>query len=318
MQSSGGGKFEIKDEIITSTAQSVPEIDNDLSKTIAGEMDISKAFIIVVGEELAKTKGIVSLFEPITRSNKGYIASKMMIAKGKGFNILSIQKDSSPIAFSILKLFQYSEEKTQIPKETTFTIWNKITDNELDAFVPLIQKNDENRIEIIGSALFNGDKYTGYSISTEQSSLLLFMLDRFEKVHNMNIQPDNEKTKPFSIIIDRIKQQTDLKVNEEVDTGEVVFNIDVEVYARVYSYDGTISAKETKKLNHLASTFLTKKAKEVTDLLIKAESDALGIQKELSTHYPDFIKNKNWQDIYNKVQINPEFKVIIMSTSNLK
>jgi Spore germination B3/ GerAC like, C-terminal len=68
----------------------------------------------------------------------------------------------------------------------------------------------------------------------------------------------------------------------------------------------------------LASKELTKKAKELTDLLIKANSDALGIAKDLSTKYPDSWNAEAWKQDYQQVTIKPKVNVEILGSNNLK
>ncbi|MDF2038403.1 Ger(x)C family spore germination protein [Cytobacillus oceanisediminis] len=314
IQSSGGGKFNIKDEMLTSEGKNVNETDIKLTNELFGEMDISKAFVVVIGEELAKSKGVLPILNPIARSSYGYISSKVMIAEGRGMDILSIQMDYSPIAFRILNMFRYAEKRTHIPNETAFSIWNKVTDKEQDALIPLVRKSGPNLIEISGTALFNGDNYTGYSLSTEQSTLLLLMLDRFNLENTLNI--DNEETKPFGITIESIQHEEKLRMIEGKDGGE--FDVNIKVYAELNHYEGSLSEKDLEKLNKIASDYLNEKSEAVTKILKEANSDVLGIQKKVSSQYPEYMKNKDWKDIYNQIQIKPDFSVQIMSSPNLK
>ncbi|RBP88247.1 Ger(x)C family germination protein [Cytobacillus firmus] len=317
IQGSGGGKFTIKDEMAKSKGKNVIEIDINYTNKIPGELDLSKAYVIVIGEELAKSKGILPLLEPIGRSRYGDITSKVMIAEGRGTDILSIQMENSPLAFRLLKMFGNAEERTHIPKENTFSIWNKITDHE-DSIIPLVRKSGPNQIEISGTALFNGDKYTGYSLSPEQSTLLLIMDNRFNKLNFFNIDHDNKEMNPFAIIINRIKHQTNLKLDEDNKDGEIVFEVDIKLDAEINYYEGIISNNDIKKFNRLASDYLTDQANKVTNILIDAESDVLGIQKEISVQYPQYLNNKEWKNVYSKIQIKPNFSVEITGTQNIK
>lgn len=317
IQGSGGGKFTIKDEMAKSKGKNVIEIDINYMNKIPGELDPSKAHVIVIGEELAKSKGILPLLEQIGRSRYGYITSKVMIAEGRGTDILSIQMEHSPLAFRLLKMFRNAEERTHIPKENTFSIWNKITDHE-DSIIPLVRKSGANQIEISGTALFNGDKYTGYSLSPEQSTLLLMMNNRFNKINFFNIDHDNEEMNSFAIIINGIKHQTNLKLDEDNEDSEIVFEADIKLDAEINYYQGIISNNDIEKFNRLASDYLTEQAKKVTNILIDAESDVLGIQKEISVQYPQYLKNKEWKNVYKKIQIKPNFSVEITGTQNIK
>ncbi|WP_339149042.1 MULTISPECIES: Ger(x)C family spore germination protein [unclassified Sutcliffiella] len=318
IQGSGGGKFNINDELVTTEGKDVIEIDINFTNGISGEMDISKAHVVVIGEDLAKSKGVLPLLEPVVRSRFGYISSKLLIAEGRGMDILSVQMDSSPIAFRLLKMFKSAEERTHIPDETVFSIWNTIEDVQRDPIIPLVKKSGANEIEISGTALFNGDKYSGYSLSPEQSTLLLFMMDHFNKLNFFHIEHNEEDMSPFSIIINEVKQKKKLKLDEVNDVEEIVYEVDIKLLAEINNYGGSISKTDMKKFNSLASQYMTEKAKEVVNILIAAESDVLGIQKEISVHYPQYLDNKEWKNVYSNIQIKPNITVEVTGSLNIK
>ncbi|WP_179865620.1 MULTISPECIES: Ger(x)C family spore germination C-terminal domain-containing protein [unclassified Bacillus (in: firmicutes)] len=50
---------------------------------------------------------------------------------------------------------------------------------------PYVATDNKNKLIIGGVKLFNGDKYTGISLSEEKSSLLLLLMNRLEKMSQM-------------------------------------------------------------------------------------------------------------------------------------
>lgn len=142
------------------------------------------------------------------------------------------------------------------------------------------------------------------------------MLGLFNKEKSINIEHDIEGMKPFTIVIESTKNKANLKIDEGEHNGE--FEINVKMFAEISHYEGSLSNKDLKKLNKIASDYLTKKAKEVTQILKEADSDVLGIQKKVTSHYPDYTKNKAWKETYDKIQIKPNFSVEIMTSPNIK
>ncbi|CDQ39600.1 Ger(x)C family spore germination protein [Virgibacillus salexigens] len=316
LRGSGGGQFDLSDEIIEADGVSVSKINNELVNKISGDMDISKAFLVLVGEDLAKQESISSLFEPIVRSKQGYLTSKVAITKGKASEILSLQISKSPIAFYILNLFENAEKETHIPKANTFTLWSEVVDKEKDAMIPYIQKSDLNRVELLGTALFKNDYYTGEVLSIDQTSLALFMQGKIEKPPVMQITNDNEKTDEFSVFVEKVKQKSDLTVDKS--SGKVQLTIKVDLYGRLQSLAGSPKKVTNQELDKKASTFLTENAKEVTEIIKEAQSDILAIQKQLNSKYPDFLKNHEWEKVYKEIEITPDVNMHIQSSSNLK
>ncbi|MGM0828851.1 MAG: Ger(x)C family spore germination protein [Bacillota bacterium] len=313
IRSAGGGKFEVKDEFYETENETVTQLAIDLQNKVSGNMDVGKAFVIIVGEELAQTKGITSLVEPILRSTRGYISSRIVISEGKGNEILSLKLDDSPIVFEVDNLLTGGTKETSIPKETTFTIWNDISDTTKDVFLPYIKKDNQDKVMLAGSALFNGDKFTGDTLTPSQTSLLLILRNELENRALFSIKSE-ELSQPFTIAINNAKTKMDVKKKN----GKVTCTITADLQARIQSYYEENPSEDLKNLNTLASKKLTKKAKELTDLLIKANSDALGIAKELSTKHPESWNAEAWKQDYQQVTIKPKVNVEILGTNNLK
>ncbi len=313
IRSAGGGKFEVMDEFYETENETVTQLAVDLQDKVSGNMDVGKAFVIIVGEELAQTKGITSLVEPILRSTRGYISSRIVISEGKGHEILSLKLEDSPIVFEVDNLLTGGTKGTSIPKETTFTAWNEISDKTNDIFLPYIKKDNQDKVMLAGSALFNGDKFTGDTLTTSQTSLLLILRNELGNRALLSIKSD-ELSQPFTIVIDNAKTKMDVKK----ENGKVTCTVTANLQARIQSYYEEKPSEDLKSLNTLASKELTKKAKELTDLLIKANSDALGIAKDLSTKYPDSWNAEAWKQDYQQVTIKPKVNVEILGSNNLK
>lgn len=313
IRSSGGGKFEVMDEFYEAEEETVSELEIDLQNKVSGQMDVEKAFIIIVGEDLAKSKGIAPLLEPFFRSVKGYIASSIVISEGKGNEILTLNKQDSPIVFEVNDLLIGGVEEAYIPDETTFTVWNHHTAKEKDMILPYIKKDTEDKLKLAGSALFNDDKFTGHTLTTSQTSLLIIMMNQLKKRGKLIIQ-SNEFSQPLTLAIHKATSKMDVKKEK----GKVTCTINTDLKARVLSYYEETTPKNIKSLNKIASKELTKKARELTDLLIEANSDALGVGEELSVTYHDSWNPDTWKENYQEVKINPKVNVDIIGTNNLK
>jgi Ger(x)C family germination protein len=313
IRGAGGGKFEVGDEFYVSEKKTVSQLETDLQNKVSGNMDVGKAYIIIVGEELAQTKGITSLLEPILRSTKGYISSRIVISEGKGNDILSLKQNDSPIVFEVDNLLLGGTKRTTIPKETVFTVWNDLSDKTTDIMIPYIKKSEQDKVQLTGAALFNGDKFTGDTLTTPQTSLLLLLRGELNKMTKFSIEAE-EVSQPFTIGVEDVKTKTDVTKKN----GKVTYTVTSKLQAKILSYYEKNPSKDIKDLNQLASKKLTKKAKVLTDLLIKANSDALGIAKELSTKYPESWNPEMWKQEYQQVVIKPKVNVDIIGTNNIQ
>lgn len=315
MQSKGGGQFEIYDELVTAVRPTTSNLVLDVDSKIGGEIDASKAFIVLLGEELAK-KGIHPYIELFYRNMNSYMSSKIVITKGKAKEILSLEKEKSPIAFAILQLLNGAETDTIIPKETIFTVWKKMLDPGEDIILPYLEIGDSNKVEVAGVALVDDDKYSGISLTGEKSSILLSLMDQLYKTNRMSLELGPEKKRrSISFSARDLSRDLEVLVNQSnIITCKI--NLKMEIDVTSYPQDFR-KGLDIKKLNKEISDELTKQAKEVTNTLLQANCDALGIGRRISSYHPELWKKIKWVEEYKNVQFEPKIQVNIMNTGNV-
>jgi Ger(x)C family germination protein len=316
IQSKGGGQFEIADELIGAVRPTMVGLGLDIDSKLAGQIDASKAHIILIGEEMAE-KGINPIIEFFYRNRASYMSSKIVITKGKAKEILSTEKEKSPIAFVILQILKGAEADTTIPKQNALTVWQGIFDPGKDMILPFLKQVEENKIEVAGVALFDGDKYTGKTITNEKSTLLLLLLDQLQKTSRMALVLDPEtKDRAISFSTNNLKRNFEVKVDKSNNqiTAKVHIKMDIEVGSYPQDFKSELNIE---KLNKDLSDDLTKQAKEITKTLIQANCDAFGIGRWISSYHPDVWKKINWEQEYKNAQIIPKVTANIVETGNI-
>jgi hypothetical protein len=183
--------------------------------------------------------------------------------------------------------------------------------------LPFMVKVEENKIEVAGVALFNGDKYTGKNIKREKSTLLLLLLNQLKMSSRMALVLDPE-TKERSISFSTTHMKRDFEVDVDKSTNQITANVHIKLDIEVASYPHDFNKElDIEQLNNDLSAYLTKQAKELTDTLIQANCDAFGIGRRLSSYHRELWKKVNWDQEYKNVQINPEVTVSIVETGNV-
>lgn len=314
IQSKGGGLFEIQDELVGAKRPTIVGLGLDLDSTIPGELDASKAHVIIIGEDLAK-KGIHPFMEFYYRNRDSYLSSKIVIGKGTGKEILSVEKEKSPIAFAILQLLESAESDTVIPKKNTFTVWNNILDPGKDMVLPYLERTSSDKVDVAGVALFNGDKYTGKSIAKDKSGLLLSLMNQHDNNNRMSLILGSESNgRSISFSTRDISRNLEVEVKDE----KITCKIDLKMYIEVISYPQDFQNEiNINKINQDLSEEFTKRAKEVTNTLVKSNCDAFGIGRQISSFHPELWKKINWDQEYKNVQFEPVVKVNIIKTGNV-
>lgn len=313
IQSLGGGQFELHDELVDAERPTVTGLGLDIDSRVSGEIDSSKAHIIIIGEELAK-KGIHPFIEFFYRNRDSYLSSKVIISKGKAKGVLSVEKEKSPIAFVILQLLEGAEADTTIQESKAFMIWNKIFDPGKDMVLPYVERVKSDKVEVAGVALFNRDRYSGINLPKEKSSLLLLLMNHINKTNRMAVTLGS-KRKGVSFATRNISRNLEVEVDKEENiTCKVNLTMDIEVLTYPQDFHNEINIK---KLNQELSNEFTKVVREITNTLLKANCDALGIGRHISSYHPELWKKINWDQEYKNVQFEPNVKVNIIKTGNI-
>ncbi|MBU0906429.1 MAG: Ger(x)C family spore germination protein [Firmicutes bacterium] len=311
----GGGQIEIEDELIYAERPSPVGLSIDIDNMVAGEVDLHQAHIVLIGDELAK-KGINQLLEPFYRGKESNITKKIAISKGKAETIISTEIEKSPIAFFILQTIEGAEKATYLPDENILTVWTKILTPGKDIILPYLEKIEPDRIGIAGVALMHGEKFSGETLSKEQSSLLLLLLDQLNVTSRMALVLDQEQEeRSIAFFTRKMKRDMEITVDK---SGKIICSVDIKMQIEVNSYPQDFKEDlNIKEIEKELSEELTKQANEIITTLLQANCDAFGIGMKISTKHPDLWKKLNWDEEYKNVQIEPKVNVKIIKTGNV-
>jgi Ger(x)C family germination protein len=326
LKSKGSGQFEVKDEMIQATGNSVFNVGSIIDSMLPGTIEASKTHVLIIGEDLAK-RGIMPFMETFYRNPKGYLTSEVLISKGLASEVLSYEtQENSPAAYSIKQMVDGAVGKSIVPNQNLFTLWSQITDPGVDAVLPMIHKT-KNKVLVVDSiALFDGTKFTGSSLSRDESTILLLLMDQINKHAFMDlpIKQSSEESKPKESTANMIsfearKVKRSFKVSVNKNSQEIECSLKIDLYGAISSYPTSMGQKiDREQLNQEIATTLNKQAAEVVNKLLKANCDAFGIGRKLRVNHPDLWKNIDWKNKYKDVHLKPSIQVHITSTGVIR
>lgn len=321
LESKGGGQFEVKDELVQTDGRSTLEVGAKLDSMLAGNIVGSKIHILIVGEELAK-QGLYTLLEPFYRSPRLYLGAKILISQGNAAEILSFDKlEKSPISFDILQMIQGAERATYIPKQTLYTLWNRLFDPGHDAIVPIINLKKPKDLVTNGVGLFRGDRFTGEMLFRGDSMLLLLLMGRLSRLAQMQVDigPRASIGDGGQVVTYNVKRtKRSLKVRVDEQSKEIDCDITLHLYGEIVSAS-SVSAEQSKaRLTEALASSINDQARMVVAKLLKARCDAFGIGDELAARHPSLWQSLDWSEAYPDVRIKPEVIVHITGMGALK
>jgi hypothetical protein len=128
----------------------------------------------------------------------------------------------------------------------------------------------------------------------------------------------NQASEDHSIAFSTRKMKRKMKIKVDKKSGDITCTIDISLQVEVNTYPHNLKEDlNIKKLNKEISKELSKQAKEITAILLEANSDVFGIEMKVANRYPEVSKEMNWDEDYKKIKIEPKVDVEIIKTGSV-
>jgi spore germination protein KC len=319
--SGGSGRPVVTSVIMKSTGATLRESRMSLEKEVAGNYAPNKVLVFVLGEELAK-KDIYSTFDVLYRRPRNSLGAKIAITEGRAEEIISLKiVEETLISDALLKIIVSGEEDSFIPRHSVQTVFPFLFNDGQDFALPKIKKSDNDQITITGMALFNGKKYTGIDVTTDDASMLLILNNEESKLARFNLKVNPEEKRKINqyVNVHVFPKKHDLKINVSKNNQvSADVKIGLKVHVIEYPTNNLVSKRAIETLSKKINEQLTKKAQEVISEIQRANCDYLGIGRLVQAHYPKTWTAMDWNQVYPTIQINPTIQTQIIQTGIIK
>ncbi|WP_066172447.1 Ger(x)C family spore germination protein [Bacillus marinisedimentorum] len=309
-------------EIVSVTAKTIRAAKQLVDTKISGRFGSSKILIYLIGDEMAK-KDIYPLLDVLYRDPLGALSGKVAVTEGKGADMLYMRKKGETlISEHIRELLESEEASGVVPELTLQTVCTYMFDEGHDFMLPYLNVDQENdTINLKGTALFNKETFTGEVLDIEESEIIM-LLSRYalkDGSFTKKVKDDDEEqwmNNYISFDIWDIKNDTSFSFNGK----QITANVDVELTVNVTEYpeDRLDEPATQKKLNKKLSEILTKEAEDAVKKVQGANSDVFSFGRDLLAFHSDKLEGGKLGDNYFKeMKITPTIKVKIKNTGVL-
>ncbi|HIW32022.1 MAG TPA: Ger(x)C family spore germination protein [Candidatus Paenibacillus intestinavium] len=317
----GGGKSASTNVIYNATGNTLREIRVDIEKQLGGEYAANKMQVLAIGEELAK-EDIYPILDILYRDPRNSLGAKIVITKGTAKELLQIKKSKEVfISEKLTKAVKGAEENTLVPIETLQSICPNLFDPGKDFALPYVIRKDSDSFDIVGIALFHGEKYTGKVLEGQNATVLLYLNGEKGDVGRLvlKVNPEEEQHQDQYISVNTFLKSQSLKVNVDND-HKITVDINVKLNITVIEYpkDGMFSDGEIKKLNKIISDQLTENASMVIKELQLVNCDYFGIGRKIMAYHPKTWSLMDWEETFPTIAINAKIEAKITGNGILK
>ncbi|OEH93510.1 Ger(x)C family spore germination protein [Bacillus solimangrovi] len=309
------------------------ESDTDLSKLGRKLMNYEapypimsgQAAVALYGEELAKS-GLHDIVDTLNRDPEIGNKMKLAVVKGTAGDLLDKEVTSVGQHPGIyLETLMLQNEKSQSLPVTNLHLFLKYYHSDgRDPYLPLIEKKG-NHANIIGLALFDGDKYV-HEIGVKDFFIFHLLSSGDYKHGNIQVALNKEEEESTEedqedvqfggnlAMIENVKASTNFEVNHIGGVPEVDVYIKIDCVIREYKGKADLrDPKEIKKMELKLDEEFTQKSELLIKKLQEFNVDPIGFGRIVKSDTRDWDRKK-WKEVYPNLIVNVHSKVTILNT----
>ncbi|PVE62923.1 Ger(x)C family spore germination protein [Priestia megaterium] len=284
-----------------------------INQQVSGIVMSAKKRIVLFEDQLAK-EGVLELSDVLYRTSESPLTAKYVIVEGKPSTIVELQQVGEELIGEYLDgVVHTAEVNSLVPVETLQSLCTVLFDEGKGLALPYMKLNTENKtVDVIGTALFNEDKFSGITLNPEESKVLLLLGDQKDKYmimsHKITI---HDQKYVVSYDVSGAKAKMDVE-SDAMHGAKVTIPLQVKVSINEFTKNEMSSPALTKKVQEEIEKILQKKAEKVVGKLQKANCDFLEIGREVAAYHPSIWKRLKWRQDYKNISVNPKVQVEII------
>ncbi|SEC14556.1 Ger(x)C family spore germination protein [Paenibacillus sp. GP183] len=312
----GGGTAGKKSFYVDSeVGTTVRDATNRLQKRTSRKINLAHRRIVVIGEAAARQRGIYPMFDSIPRIAESRMSSFLVVAKGKGYQLLNAQpKFERFSAEAIRELAKPPLTMRLSTKDVGLTL--SMGSDPVIAYMELAKsqkgKNPSEEIQWIGYAQFQGDRMVG--AYQDESAIALTWLKN--KIMDSTITFPMQKKKEISIrVVDG-----HCWVTPTLNNGQISFDVDIQLNGKVREdFSGQDLNKASalqnveSKFSSYAKQYMQKAIKQMQESQTDSAQFGMRVREKYPLEWRQGLKN-NWRELFSKATISIHLNTSITET----
>jgi spore germination protein KC/spore germination protein len=315
---SGARSFYVDSEV----GRTIREANAKQQARLSRQLFFGHRRVLVIGEELAK-QGIREVFDVIARVPENRLTSNIVIAKGKGYDLLTAQPNFERFSAEAMREILQSDVMIKVNiKDVAQELSQTGTDPLLPFMVPVqtVKSKDRSReIEFQGYAQFHDDKFVGV-ITKDSAKGIHWIRQKFQPyITTVN-------TKPFGNVSVNIHKGKS-KIKPRLEQDHIHFDVQVQAMSYVLESMGAADFGRSENVELLEGELnknIRNGIEAALQMMKKRKSDTGALGLIIARTYPRAWKEKysrNWYAELDKatfsISINTEIERVGLVSENL-
>ncbi|MBL0385314.1 Ger(x)C family spore germination protein [Tumebacillus sp. ITR2] len=290
----GGGTSGQKSYYVDSeTGNTIREANARQQARLSRQLFFAHRRVLIIGEELAK-QGIREIFDVVARVPENRLTSNIVIAKGKGYDLLNAQPQFERFSAEAMREILQSDNMIEINMKD---VAQELSQVGTDPLIPLMMpvqttkgKQKSTETQFIGYAQFHDDRYVG-PIQDEAAQGIYWIRQRF-KPYTTSFE--NKQFGKIAINVYKGKSE----VIPHLGSDHITFDVRINANCYITEAEQGIDFGMSENIQKVEGVFDQKIKQSVQAAIAeiknhKSDSGQLGLV--IARNYP-----RQWQDKYEK------------------
>jgi Ger(x)C family germination protein len=302
-----------KIEILTTTAPLLREARDKMRSFSGKRIEGGKAQQVHFSRELAE-RGIGDLMDVYIRSPENPILANVTVVEGSPLEMFKKSlnyKDKTRVAFYVTNLIDESRKMTVSPN---VRIYDFVTAQHCGTIDPTAvhMRYDEEKIEILGTALFKGDKMVG-NIDTVDSGILYALMGkkiRFDYYFREGHTHSPGIKSGIALLFKLVRRKVDIDVSGE----KPKIHINLDYITSLDEYDDKHQLDEPnnkKEVEAKVAESMKNDCERILAYFQEVGADPIGFGEMVRSKYNAYFKSIDWREIYPEIEFTMDVKVTI-------
>jgi spore germination protein KC len=317
IQIGGGNESEMKSQLFTINGKTIFDAVRNMISLSGKRLYWSHTKVVIVSKDVAR-EGILPILDWFHRDSETRADINILVSEENTAREILVGKNKNEI--KSLKLEDMLKNEKSISKAPVIEIWKVINDIAAPGVVsvlPVVAVKG-GKPKIMGTAILNNDKLTGF-LGGEESKYLLFAKDQIKG--GLLILGKNESKLPANISLEIFKSKT--KVKPEIIGDKIKINLKIETKVAIDEVDGDANFADKKNMKKLKMNAENELNKRVMGVIKKVQTeygvDIFGFGAKIHEENPKVWKKiePTWQSKFKDLTVNVTSNIDIKGSAML-
>ncbi|MCM3566912.1 Ger(x)C family spore germination protein [Neobacillus mesonae] len=293
--------------IVSQEADSMSEAVRILKTKVDKEIDFSHAKVIIISEEVAKSRGNAGMYYWFNRRRDIQAITWVAVGKPNAKDILKVKPKSEQVPSNslFLALGKDGSETPYVIPTYLFDFKYRLIERGIDPILPIIEAKKD-YFEINTAGLFNESKMIIH-LAPEETKILNFLKSKEEK---SSIKVERGKT---VIVIDSQMVKAKYKIHTPKGSPPYI-KVNVSVKGKLEEASRRVANSQLYQYEKAAEKTLNQEFKNVLKKMQRAGVDPMGFGLRYRSRHFNHDDWEEWKKIYPNITFKVHTKVQITDT----